>query len=96
MTSALTRGSANVPFSAVTKISPEVKLPSFAADSVKGPEVVDIAVGSLKSIATSPVVFSPVTSPVAPVIFPCATVTVTSTSSAFAWFVALPVNVTVI
>ena len=42
MTSALTRGSANVPFSTVTTMSPDTKLPSFAAASVNGPDAVEI------------------------------------------------------
>ena len=72
MTSALTRGSANVPFPTVTTMSPDTKLPSFATTSVNGPEVVDI-VTSWKSIFTPPVVKSPS----APVIFACTTVMVT-------------------
>ena len=92
MTSALTRGSANVPYSTVTTMSPDVKLPSFGAASVNGPELVDIAVGSLKSIFTFPVVLSAI----APVILACATVTVTLTLFAFVCFAALPVKVTVI
>ena len=92
MTSALKRGSAKVPFSTVTTMSPGAKLPSLVADSVKGPELVDIVV-SQKSIATLPVV---VRSSVAPVTLACAMVMVTSTSSALVWFVALPVKATVI
>ena len=42
MTSPFTRGSSNVPFSTVTTISPDIRLPSLAAASANGPDAVEI------------------------------------------------------